>query len=153
MTASIARSLYPAYALAVVSNTHKLARRPLLDVADLADLAHEPVMLLRGGLASHDWFKAACRVARFRPRVLLESGAPQTTTVQIPQRCVRAMALVQRDAAVGPWLRIAWIRDGFSHHTRNDSLMGWYSTVRAFFRVEISRETSHEFRGKYRISN
>jgi DNA-binding transcriptional LysR family regulator len=114
------RSLYPAYALAVVSHTHKLARRRLLDVADLAD---EPVMLLRGGFASRDWFEAACRVAQFRPRVLLESGAPQATialagsgygvaivpsTVQISQRRVRAMALVQRDAAVGRWLRIAW---------------------------------------------
>ena len=114
------RPLYPSYALAVVSNMHKFARRRTLDVAELAD---EPVMLLRGGFASRDWFEAACRVAHFRPRVLLESGAPQATialagsgygvaivpsTVQIPQGRVRAMALVQRDAAVGAWLRIAW---------------------------------------------
>lgn len=114
------RLLYPVVGLAVVAKTHNLARRRTLDVAELAD---EPLLLLRGGFTSRDWFDIACRVAHFRPRVLLESAAPHTaialagsgygiavvpSTVQIPQEHVRAMALVQRGAAVGRWLRIAW---------------------------------------------
>ena len=114
------RLLYPAYGLAVVATRHKLARRRTLEVAELAD---EPLLLLRGGFATRDWFEAACSVAHIRPRVLLESAAPQTaialagsgygiavvpSTVEIPQGGVRSMALVQRGAAIGRWLRIAW---------------------------------------------
>jgi DNA-binding transcriptional LysR family regulator len=114
------RLLYPAYGLAIVARTHKLARRRTLDVAELAD---EPLLLLRGGFASRDWFEAACSVAHFRPRVLLESAAPQTaialagsgygiavvpSTVDVPQGRVRAIGLLQRGAAVGRWLRVAW---------------------------------------------
>jgi LysR family cyn operon transcriptional activator len=114
------RLLYPTYGLAVLAKTHRLARRRTLDVAELAD---EPLVLLRGGFASRDWFEAACSVAHFRPRVLLESAAPHTavalagsgygiaivpSTVQIPQERVRAIALMQRGAVVGRWVRIAW---------------------------------------------
>jgi DNA-binding transcriptional LysR family regulator len=69
------RLLYPAYGLAVVSTAHKLARRRMLEVSELAE---EPVILLRGGFASRDWFEAACTVAHFRPRVLVDSAAPHT---------------------------------------------------------------------------
>ena len=67
------RPLYPSYALAVVSNMHKFARRRTLDVAELAD---EPVMLLRGGFASRDWFEAACRIAHFRPTRAVRERCP-----------------------------------------------------------------------------
>ena len=40
------RPLYPSYALAVVSNMHKFARRRTLDVAELAD---EPVICFGAG--------------------------------------------------------------------------------------------------------
>jgi DNA-binding transcriptional LysR family regulator len=114
------RLLYPTYGLAVLAKTHKLARRRTLDVAELAD---ERLLLLRGGFASRDWFEAACSVAHVRPRVLLESAAPHTvialagsgygiaivpSTVQIPQERVSAVALVQRGAPIGRWVRIAW---------------------------------------------
>ena len=114
------RLLYPTYGLAVVSAMHKFAHRRTLEVAELAD---EPLLLLRGGFASRDWFETACSVAHFRPRVLLESAAPHAamalarsgygiavvpSTVQIPQRHVRALALVQRGAVLGRWLRAAW---------------------------------------------
>lgn len=113
------RLLYPAYGLAVVAKTHRLARHRTIDVAELAD---EPLLLLRGGFASRDWFEAACSVAHFRPRVLLESAAPHTamalagsgygiaivpSTVQIPEGRVRALGLVQHGAALGRWLRVA----------------------------------------------
>ena len=114
------RLLYPAYGLAVLAKTHRLARRRTLDVAELAN---EPLLLLRGGFASRDWFDAACSVAHFRPRMLLESAAPHTaialagsgygiavvpSTVQIPEGRTRALGLLQRGAPLGRWLRVAW---------------------------------------------
>jgi DNA-binding transcriptional LysR family regulator len=114
------RTLYPTYGLAVLSKTHRLARRRTLDVSELAD---EPLLLLRGGFASRTWFDVACSVAHFRPRVLLESSAPQAamalagsgygvaivpSTVEIPHARVRALGLVQRGAVLGRWLRVAW---------------------------------------------
>ena len=117
------RLLYPVCSLAVLPQDHRLAHRRTLDVAELAD---EPLLLLRSGFASRDWFAAACSIAHIKPRVLLESGAPHTTialagagygiavvpsTVQIPRQSVRAMPLVQRGAPIGRWLRIAWEAD------------------------------------------
>src|SRR5262249_42995275 len=114
------RLLYPAYGAAVFARTHRLARRRTVEVAELAD---EPLVLLRGGFASRDWFEVACSVAHIRPRVLLETAAPHTavalartgygiavvpTTVGISQRHVHVAALVQRGTALGRWLRVAW---------------------------------------------
>ena len=69
------RLLYPMHVLAVLPQRHSLSRRATLDVTELAD---EPVLRLTPGFASHGWFEAACHVAHVRPRVLLESVAPQT---------------------------------------------------------------------------
>jgi DNA-binding transcriptional LysR family regulator len=114
------RLLYPAYGLAILHRAHKLARRRTIEVAELAD---EPLLLLRGGFASRAWFDVACSAAHFRPRVLLESAAPHAvialarsgygiaivpSTVDIPQQHVHAASLVQRGATIGRWLRVAW---------------------------------------------
>jgi DNA-binding transcriptional LysR family regulator len=114
------RLLYPVYGLAVVSAKHRLSRRVAIEVTELSD---EPLMLLRGGFASRDWFETACRIAHLRPRVLLESAAPHTvmalagddygvaiipSTVRIPRGRIRAVPVTQRGAALGRWLRIAW---------------------------------------------
>ena len=37
-----------------------------------------PVLVLRQGFGSREWFDAACQIAHVRPRVLLESGVPHT---------------------------------------------------------------------------
>jgi LysR family transcriptional regulator, cyn operon transcriptional activator len=118
------RLLYPVRGIAVTPKDHKFSRRRSIDVAELAD---ERLLLLRNEFASRDWFETACRLARIRPRVLLESGAPHTaialasagygiaivpSTVVIPGR-VRAIPLLQRGAAVGRWLRVAWQPDRF----------------------------------------
>ncbi len=120
-----ARLLYPVRGVAVVSKSHRLSRRRAIEVAELAD---EPLLLLRNEFASRDWFETACRVARIRPRVLLESGAPHTamalagagygiavvpSTVVIPTGHVRGIPLLQRGAAVGRWLRVAWQPERF----------------------------------------
>jgi DNA-binding transcriptional LysR family regulator len=114
------RLLYPVYELAVMSGKHRLSRRTAIEVTELSD---EPLMLLRGGFASRDWFDTACRIAHLRPRVLLESAAPHTvmalagdnygvaiipSTVRVPRARIRAMPIIQRGAALGRWLRIAW---------------------------------------------
>jgi LysR family cyn operon transcriptional activator len=114
------RLLYPVRGVAVVANEHRLSRRRMIEVAELAE---EPLLLLRSEFASRDWFETACRVARVRPRVLLESGAPHTSialaaagygiavvpsTVVIPAGQVRGIPLIQRGSAVGRWLRVAW---------------------------------------------
>jgi DNA-binding transcriptional LysR family regulator len=119
------RSLYPVHALAVMSAKHRLSRHVAVEVTELAD---EPLMLLRGGFASRDWFDTACRVAHMRPRVLLESAAPHTvlalagdghgvaiipSTVTVPSGRVRAVPIIQRGAALGRWLRIAWDQQRF----------------------------------------
>jgi len=114
------RLLYPVYGLAVMSEKHRLSRRSTIEVTELSD---ESLMLLRGGFASRDWFETACRIAHLRPRILLESAAPQTvmalardgygvaiipSTVRVPRGGIQAVPILQRGAALGRWLRISW---------------------------------------------
>jgi LysR family transcriptional regulator, cyn operon transcriptional activator len=114
------RLLYPMHVLAVLSPKHPLARRATLEVAELAD---EPLLLLRRDFGSREWFEIACQMAHVRPNVLLESAAPHTlvalaatgygiailpSNAQVPPRAARAMPLVHRGAAVGRWAHIAW---------------------------------------------
>ncbi len=98
-----ARLLYPVHILAVLTPGHRLSRRATLDVGE--------------------WFYAACQVARVRPRVFLESAAPQTlialtaagygvavipSSVRIPRGKVHAVPLVHRGASIGRWNVTAW---------------------------------------------
>jgi LysR family cyn operon transcriptional activator len=119
------RLLYPVYLLAVLSENHRLSRRAVIDVAELAD---EPLLRLGRGFASRDWFDAACQTAHIRPRVFLESAAPQTlialaaagkgialvpSTVLISREKVRVVPLVNRRAPIGRWGNIAWYPQRF----------------------------------------
>src|SRR5262249_14093192 len=70
-----ARLLYPMHLLAALSPRHRLGRRAVLEIAELAD---EPLLLLRRDFGSREWFDLACEMAHIRPRVLLESAAPHT---------------------------------------------------------------------------
>jgi LysR family cyn operon transcriptional activator len=114
------RILYPMHVLAVFPAGHRLSRRKVLEVVELAD---EPLLRLTSSFASHDWFEAACRVAHIRPRVLLESVAPQTlialartghgvavvpSPVKIPRSGVRAAVLLHRGVPIGRWTVLAW---------------------------------------------
>jgi LysR family transcriptional regulator, cyn operon transcriptional activator len=119
------RLLYPIYILAVVARDHALARRPSLDVADLAD---EPLLLLNRAFASRGWFDAACQNADVNPPILLESGAPATlmslansgdgvaivpSNVSIPREGVKAIPVTYRGPPIGRWAFIAWDRRRF----------------------------------------
>ena len=114
------RILYPMHVLAVFPAGHRLSRRKVLEVVELAN---EPLLRLTSSFASHDWFEAACRVAHIRPRVLLESVAPQTlialartghgvavvpSPVKIPRSGVRAAVLLHRGVPIGRWTVLAW---------------------------------------------
>jgi LysR family cyn operon transcriptional activator len=114
------RLLYPMHVLAVVSQGHRLSRRAVLDVTELAD---EPLLRLSSSFASHGWFEAACQVAHIRPRVLLESVAPQTlialartghgvavvpSPVRVPPAGVRASVVMHRGVSIGRWTVAAW---------------------------------------------
>lgn len=114
------RLLCPLHVLAITSRAHRLTRRATLEVADLADV---PLLLPRRDFRSRQWFDAACQLAHIQPRVLLESGAPDTqialvragygvavvpSNVQVPRGGVCAVPLVQRGVAIGGWLSVAW---------------------------------------------
>jgi LysR family cyn operon transcriptional activator len=114
------RLLYPMHLLAALSPTHRLGRRAVLEIAELAD---EPVLVLHRGFGSREWFDAACQTAHIQPRVLLESAAPHTivalaateygiailpSNAQVPRGIVRAVPLVHRGASIGMWAHIAW---------------------------------------------
>jgi LysR family cyn operon transcriptional activator len=114
------RVLFPAYGLAVVAAAQARGRGTRLE---FRELANEPVLVLRPGFGSREWFEAACRIADIRPRVLLESGAPQTlvalarvgygiaivpSPVQFSRQGVRALTLVQDGAPIGGHISVAW---------------------------------------------
>ena len=116
------RLLYPVYAMAALSATHRLGRRAVVDISELAD---EPILLLRREFGSRGWFDAACDAARFRPRVRLESAAPQTlielaavdygvavvpSTVVVRTEGVRVVPLAQGKSSLGRWSMVAWDR-------------------------------------------
>ena len=114
------RLLHPMHVLAVLPQGHRLSRRAVLDMTDLAD---EPLLRLSSSFASHGWFEAVCQVAHIRPRVLLESVVPQTlialartghgvavvpSPVRIPRAGVRAAVVVHRGVSIGRWAVAAW---------------------------------------------
>ena len=114
------RLLYPMHVLAVLPKGHRLGRRGVLDVTELAD---EPLLRLSSSFASHGWFEAACQVAHIRPRVLLESVAPQTlialartghgvavvpSPVRISSAGVRVAMVMHRGVSIGRWTVAAW---------------------------------------------
>jgi DNA-binding transcriptional LysR family regulator len=115
-----ARLLYPMYVLAVLPKNHRLSRRRMLELSELAD---EPLLLLDRGFASWEWFHAACQVAHIKPRILVESAAPHTVValartghgiavvpspVRIPSEGVRTVPLVHRGLSIGRWAVVAW---------------------------------------------
>jgi DNA-binding transcriptional LysR family regulator len=112
--------LYPIYVTAALSRTHRLARRSVLEITQLAE---EPLLLLSREFGLRAWFEAACDVAHVRPRALMESVAPHTlialagegygvavvpSDVQPQQVTVRLVPLVHRGAPVGRWAVITW---------------------------------------------
>jgi len=111
--------LYPIYVTAALSPKHQLARRSLLEIAQLAD---EPLLLPGREFGLRSWFEAACDVAHIKPRVLMESVAPHTlmalaaegygvavvSSDMRPQGTLRIVPIVHRGAPVGRWAVVTW---------------------------------------------
>lgn len=115
-----ARPLYPIHVMAFFPVSHRLSRRAILNITELAD---QPLLLLNHDYGSRSWFDAACNIADISPRILLESGSPLTlmalaevgygiavlpSNIHAPQGAVRAVALIDRGQSVGKWSVIAW---------------------------------------------
>src|SRR6185436_6538306 len=101
------RLLAPMHLLAMLQKHHRLARHRALEIGELAD---EPLLALQDRFASREWFDDACRAARIRPRVLLESAVPQTLLALAAQAQGIAIlpsnvALPRGDVAALPLLR------------------------------------------------
>src|SRR5262245_8764867 len=114
------RLLFPIHVIAVLPEAHALSRARALDIARLAA---EPLLLLNRTFASRQWFDAACQTANIRPNVRLESSAPNAvlalaeagygiailpSMVRFPRRGLRPVPLVNRQAPIGKWTRLAW---------------------------------------------
>jgi LysR family transcriptional regulator, cyn operon transcriptional activator len=114
------RLLFPMHVFAVLPKTHRLTRRAMLEVSELA---HDPLLLLGSGFASREWFEAACQVAHVKPHIVLESAAPHTlialakagygiavlpSPASISREAVRAVPLVHRGTSIGRWAIVAW---------------------------------------------
>ena len=106
--------------IAALPSAHRLARRAMLEIAELEN---EPLLLPQRGFGSREWFDIARDIAHFRPRVLLESAAPHTlvalaateyaiailpSNARVPSDGVRPIPLVHRGASIGRWAHIAW---------------------------------------------
>ncbi len=114
------RLLGPVHALAVLPNTHPLARRKVAEVRALAD---EPLLLLQREYGSRAWFDAACEFAQVTPRILMECTTahtlielaavdhgiaivPSTATIRNPR--LRALPVVHRGVSFGQWSTVCW---------------------------------------------
>ena len=69
------RLLFPIHVLAAVPRTHRLARHAVADVVDLAD---EPLLLLQREFGTRACFDAACEIAQVVPRVRMEGTAGES---------------------------------------------------------------------------
>jgi LysR family cyn operon transcriptional activator len=113
------RLLYPIHVLAAVAKAHRLARRAVVDVTELAN---EPLLTLKDGYVARSWFEAACNTSGIQPRVLLESAVPATLIALaevghgvaiIPSnitldREVRCVMVTAHKVPIGRWSSIVW---------------------------------------------
>jgi DNA-binding transcriptional LysR family regulator len=96
------------------------SKRPTLDIMRLAD---EPLLLLRRDFGTRQLFDGACRIARLRPRIVLESGEPHTlvalaeaghgvavvpSTLRFLSTKVRVLPIVQKGESLGTWGGVVW---------------------------------------------
>jgi DNA-binding transcriptional LysR family regulator len=113
------RLLFPFRVLAV-SATGARSKRPTIEVRELAG---EPLLLLSRDFGTRQLFDAACRIAQFRPRVVLESAAPDSlvtlaeaghgiavvpSTVRFVSKKIQVVPIVQESKSLGWWAAVAW---------------------------------------------
>jgi LysR family cyn operon transcriptional activator len=114
------RLLGPVHLLAVLPKKHRLGRRAVIEIIELAE---EPLLLMQREYAGRQWFDAACQAVHVVPRVLMECTtayslielaavgygiAVVASTALIRNPELRAVALVNRGVSIGQWSRVCW---------------------------------------------
>jgi DNA-binding transcriptional LysR family regulator len=114
------RLLAPIHLLAALPAGHRLGQRPVIEIAEIAE---EPLLVLREGFGSRAWFDHACEAAHIAPRLVLQSVAAQTiialaatgygigivpSNSQFPRSSARLRPLVHRGESIGRWSMVAW---------------------------------------------
>lgn len=114
------RLLFPVFALGLMSASHRLARRPTVEVADLCG---EPLLLPSRQYLTRQWFDDACQRDHLRPIVALESSAPHALIALarvgygiaiVPSHTtfephgLGVTRLLQHGVALGVWAAITW---------------------------------------------
>jgi len=112
--------LYPVHVVAAVAANHALARKRSLE---LADIAGHPLLVLRTGFGSRDWFDLACRTASVNPTILLESSSHNAvlalvtanygvgilpSAVAAGQTDVVLIPMIRDGVPIGRWTMLAW---------------------------------------------
>jgi DNA-binding transcriptional LysR family regulator len=112
--------LFPIRVLAVSAPRPGRKRRRTIDVTDLAN---EPLLLLQREFGTRQLFEAACRVARLRPHIRMESGDPQSlvalaeaghgvavvpSTVPFHSRKLEVVPILMQQRSLGIWGAVVW---------------------------------------------
>lgn len=112
--------LYPIHVVAALPQSHALARSRCLEITRLDGL---PLLALRSGFGSRDWFDKACHDAGFRPRMVLDSashgvilaltaagygiGILPSAVAPRPVR-IGLRPLLHDGVPIGQWTMLAW---------------------------------------------
>ena len=112
--------LFPVCAVVLMSPDHRFSRRKTVEVSELSS---ERLLLPNRQFLTRQWFDTACQRDRFRPIVVLESGAPHAlialakvgygiaivpSHIPFDRKHTRAVRLTQRGKLLGAWAAIAW---------------------------------------------
>jgi DNA-binding transcriptional LysR family regulator len=114
--------LFPIHVVAVVKRGHALARTRCIEITRLDGV---PLLALRRGFGSRDWFDKACEIAHFYPKLVFESashnviltlaaadygvGVLPSAVVPSPER-VHLLPLTHEGVPIGKWTMLAWSR-------------------------------------------
>jgi len=114
------RLLFPWRLLAVVPQSHALARARTVDILKLAN---EPILTLPAGFGTRALFDAACETAGVRAAIRIEAAAAQIlvaaahagygvavvpSVLNMNKRGVKALPILAAGKALGRWLAIGW---------------------------------------------
>lgn len=114
------RPLFPIRLMAVIGASARRKPRATIDITELAD---EPLLLLRRGVASRQLLEAACRIAHIQPQIVLESAEPESllalagagygvavlpSTIRAASRRVQMIPILQDGRSLGFWGAVIW---------------------------------------------
>ena len=114
------RPLYPNRVLAVMAPWHRLARRRILEVADLRN---EKILMLARGFQTRELFEEACQDAHVQLQIRLESRSPQSlvalaagghgiailpSVVRFDRSRIAIVGMVHKGKPLGSWGRVVW---------------------------------------------